>query len=88
VVNFKLDLENCLPFDYARRFTKILFEQSLGKQAAGNLMPCAQAIGNDSFLTDVNLKCSTQAVALACVMLAAARYKYKLPEFCMNQMNT
>ena len=52
-------MESNLPFDYIRRFAKILFEVDLGKNVCQNVTLCAQAIGNDSFLTEANLKYST-----------------------------
>ena len=30
-VDFKLDLENAMPFDYIKRFARVLFEAQLGK---------------------------------------------------------
>jgi len=83
VVNFKLDMESNLPFDYIRRFSKVLFSPSLGTGLVESLTKCAIAIGNDSFLTDVNLFYSTQSVSLACVMLAASRFGHPLPPFCL-----
>ena len=83
MVNFKLDMESNLPFDYIRRFAKVLFSPSLGTGLVESLTKCAIAIGNDSFLTDVNLFHSTQSVSLACVMLAASRFGHSLPAFCL-----
>ena len=87
MVDFKLNLDSHLPFDYIRRFTKVIFEGELGKGVIDTVSRCAQAIGNDSFLTEVNLHYSTQTVALACVMLSAYRFKHTLPTFCLNQGN-
>ena len=64
--------------DYTKRFAKFLYEPMLG-QAFTQVMKCADAIANDSFFTYANVLFTTQTVALACVLLAAARYKHVTP---------
>ena len=55
VVDFKLDMELAIPFDYIRRFARVLYESIYAVSQVENLSRTAQAIGNDSFLTEVNL---------------------------------
>lgn len=79
MMDFKLDLDMTLPFrEYTKRFARLIYEPLIG---AGfqNVSKCADAIANDSFMTYVNLLFNVQTVALASVMMAAARYKHPLP---------
>ena len=79
VVDFKLDFENGLPMiDYTKRYAKYLYEHHIG-QAFTQVQKCADAIANDSFFTYVNVLYPIQTVALACVLMAAARYKHATP---------
>jgi len=78
-VDFKLDLESDgLPTKYTKRFAELLYAPIIG-QSFQTVLRCADAIANDSFLTYVNVLYSVQTVALACVCLAAARFKHPLP---------
>ena len=79
-VDFKLDLDAHIPtFSYVRSFIIHLYEKMLGKPCAEQLTRLAEAICNDSFFTYVNLLYTVQTVALAAVLLAAAKYKYPTP---------
>ena len=78
VLDFKLNLEGHLPSRITRNFSRCLFEPigSLAYQQVGNL---AEAISNDSFFTYANLLFPVHTVALAAVLLAAARQRLPSP---------
>ena len=80
VVDFKLDFnDQALPtLRLTKRFAQYLYEPMIG-QAYTQVLKCADGIANDSFFTHANLIYSTQTVALACILLAAARYKHATP---------
>ena len=79
VVDFKLDLDLSLPNQmYVKRYSQYLYEPNYHGNFA-QIEKCATAIANDSFFTYINCLYNVQTVALACVFLAASRYKFITP---------
>ena len=62
-----------------RRYTRILYDPLLSPQSMESLQKFGEAVANDSYFTYVNLTYPIQTVALACVLLASARYQYQVP---------
>ena len=73
-VDFKLEFIGLFHAVYSVRFARLLYGQN-----AKNLDTSIKAIANDSFATYVNILFPLQTVALACVLLAAAKCKFPLP---------
>ena len=80
IVDFKLDLEACLPnYSYTKTFSRCMYEPMFQNQSYQQVCKLADAICNDSFFTHANLLFPVQTVALSGVLLAASRFKYITP---------
>lgn len=80
VVDFRLEERNLYWQDYTHRFTKMLYPpEQIGQGKFENLIKTANAICNDSFSTYLPLILPIQTVALAAVLMSAAKFKEHLP---------